>query len=209
MAAQDEQPAHEVALGPFSIGTHEVSFTEYDRFARATGRALPDDAGWGRGDRPVINVTWDDAAAYAAWLSQETGRAYRLPTEAEWEYAARGGSADRYWWGFAPEPGRAVCFDCGSRWDNRSSAPVGSLSPNPFGLYDTAGNVSEWVSDCYNQSYQGAPADGSAWLQGDCEQRVTRGGAFNKPWSSLRSAARSTLPRAARLNMLGFRLVRE
>jgi len=209
LAPQDEQPSHQVAVKPFAIGRHEVTFAEYDRFARATGRALPDDAGWGRGRRPVINVSWDDASAYARWLSAQTGETYRLPTEAEWEYAARGGASDRYWWGFSPESGRAVCFDCGTRWDNRSTAEVGSLEPNPFGLHDTAGNVMEWVQDCSNRDYRGAPVDGSAWLSGDCSQRMVRGGAYNKPIGSLRSAARSRLPQESRFGMLGFRLARD
>jgi formylglycine-generating enzyme required for sulfatase activity len=147
--------------------------------------------------------------AYTRWLSQQTGRTYRLPSEAEWEYAARGGSDDWHWWGYALGQGNAVCLDCGSDWDARQPAPVGSLAANPFGLYDTAGNVMEWVQDCYNPNYQGAPADGSAWLTGDCEQRVVRGGAYNKPSANLRSSARSKLPGELRLQMLGFRVVRE
>ncbi len=205
----DEQPTREVSVAPFSIGRYEVSFDEYDRFARATGRSLPDDGGWGRGARPVINVSWDDARAYARWLSGQTGANYRLPSEAEWEYAARGGTSARYWWGYAGDNGRAVCFDCGSSWDNLSTAPVGSLEPNPFTLYDTAGNAMEWVEDCSNRDYRGAPVDGGPWLSGDCGQRMVRGGAFSKPLSTLRSAARSRLPKQSRFNMLGFRLARD
>jgi formylglycine-generating enzyme required for sulfatase activity len=207
--AKDEQPAHLVDLPPFRISRYEVTFAQYDRFARATGRALPSDAGWGRGERPVINVSWDDAQAYVRWLSQQTGERYRLPSEAQWEYAARAGGESRYWWGFASEQGRAVCFDCGSAWDKRRTAPVGSLPANPFSLHDTAGNAMEWVEDCHHSNYQGAPTNGEAWLNGDCSQRMVRGGAFNKPLSSLRSAARYQLPQDARFNMLGFRVVRD
>ena len=147
--------------------------------------------------------------AYTRWLSEQTEKSYHLPTEAEWEYAARSGSAALYWWGSSPGSGRAVCFNCGSEWDNRRTARVGSLAANSYGLHDTAGNVMEWVADCYNPNYKGAPEDGGAWLSGDCGQRMVRGGAFNKPSTSLRSAARYQLPRDARFNMLGFRVVRE
>jgi formylglycine-generating enzyme required for sulfatase activity len=205
----EEQPAREVVLKAFAIGRFETTFDEYARFARARGRPLPDDAGFGRGNRPVINVSWEDAQAYVRWLSLETSQHYRLPSEAEWEYAARGGSKTRYWWGFAPKTRQAICFVCGTRWDNRSTAPVGSLAANAFGLYDTSGNVMEWVQDCFHRNYDGAPRDGSPWLKGDCSQRMVRGGAFNKPVSSARSTARFQLPVDARFNMLGFRVVRD
>lgn len=209
LVAKDEQPAHRARVEPFLIGRYEITFAQYERFARASGRPVPDDAGWGRGDRPAINVSWADAKAYTGWLSRQTGKNYRLPTEAEWEYAARGGGSHRFWWGYVPETGRAVCFDCGSRWDNRSTAPVGSLAANPYGLYDIAGNVMEWVEDCYNEDYTGAPADGRAWLAGDCARRMARGGAYNKPIASLRSTARFQLPRDAGFDMVGFRVARD
>jgi formylglycine-generating enzyme required for sulfatase activity len=207
--ATDYGPAREVEIAPFLIGVHEVTFKEYDDFARATGRALPSDFGWGRGQRPVVGVTWDDAQAYAAWLSRQTGQAYRLPSEAEWEYAARAGGRGSYWWGFGLEPNRAVCFDCGSAWDNRSTAPVGSFAPSPFGLYDTAGNAMEWVADCYNPGYRGAPGDGRPRLDGPCAQRVARGGAYNKPSASMRAHARAHFPPETRLGFLGFRIARD
>ncbi len=209
LLSKDERPAHEVELGPFAIGRSEVSFEEYDRFARATGRPLPDDEGRGRGKQPVVNISWDEASAYVEWLSAQTGKPYRLPSESQWEFAARGGTRSRFWWGYEGGQGNAVCLDCGSQWDARAPAPVGSLSANPYGLHDTAGNVMEWVSDCYNGGYQGAPADGSAWLEGQCGQRVVRGGAYNKPISSLRSSARYRLPKASRFETLGFRVVRQ
>jgi formylglycine-generating enzyme required for sulfatase activity len=170
---------------------------------------LPDDAGWGRGKQPVVNVNWDDARAYTAWLSAQTGARYRLPSEAEWEYAARGGSDNRFWWGYPIGTGNAICFDCGSRWDNRNPAPVGSLAANGFGLHDTAGNVMEWVEDCYHPDYQGAPAGGSPWIGGDCGQHMVRGGAYNKPARSLRSGARLQMAKDSRLNNLGFRIARD
>ncbi len=209
LSGEDYSPAHEVTVAPFMIGVYEVTFEEYDRFARATGRAPPDDYGWGRGSRPVVGVSWDDAQAYVLWLSGQTSRRYRIPSEAEWEFAARAGTEGSFWWGFEMEPNRAVCFDCGSQWDNRSTAPVMSFQPNPFGLYDTAGNAMEWVADCYAPSYQSAPADGHARLDGDCSARVARGGAFNKPSSSLRSFVRARFAPGTALNMLGFRIARD
>jgi formylglycine-generating enzyme required for sulfatase activity len=206
---QDEWPLHDVTLGHFLIGVREVTFAEYDHFARSTGARLPNDFHWGRGRRPVVGVSWDDAQGYAQWLSRQTGRRYRLPSEAEWEYAARGDSPKSYWWGNQRGVGRAVCFDCGTAWDNGMTAPVASLAPNPFGLYDTAGNAMEWVGDCWNPDYAGAPADARARADGDCRFRVARGGAFNKPAVSMRSAARHYFVPETRIDMLGFRLVRE
>lgn len=205
----DERPGHDVRLKRFAIGRYEVTFDEYDVFAQATGRRLPDDQGWGRGNRPVINVSWEDAAAYALWLSEQTGKYYRLPSEAEWEYAAAGGSSALYWWGIAVEQARANCFDCGSEWDRRSTAPVGRFDPNPYGLYDTAGNVGEWVQDCYHANYEGAPADGSPWLSADCSAKVVRGGGFNSPATSIRFSKRAQRSRGSATDDVGFRIVRD
>src|SRR5438874_738666 len=132
----DERPVHLVLIPrPFAMGRYEVTFEEYDVFARATGREQLADRGWGRGHRPVINVSWEDAVAYAKWLSQQTGKRYRLPTEAEWEYAARVGTETAYWWGNEVGKNRANCDGYGgSQWDNKQTAPVGSFQPNPWGL---------------------------------------------------------------------------
>jgi formylglycine-generating enzyme required for sulfatase activity len=205
----DAYPAHTVSLQPFLIGAFEVTFEEYDRFARATARALPSDFGVGRGKRPVIGVSWFDANDYAAWLSGETGQRYRLPSEAEWEYAARGATDTPYWWGYEAGQGRAVCFDCGAFLNRRSIAPVGSLAANPFGLFDTVGNAMEWVADCYHPSYSGAPDNGSPWLEDGCAMRVARGGSFNKPAASARSSSRDRFDPQTRIDMLGFRLARD
>ncbi len=204
-----EWPTHEVRVGRFLIGATEVTFAEYDAYARSIGGRLPEDYGWGRGRRPVVGVTWTEANNYAAWLSAQTGRTYRLPSEAEWEYAARGDSPRFYWWGNQLDSGRAVCFNCGSRWDNQTTAPVASLAPNPFGLYDTAGNAMEWVGDCWNPNYTGAPGDARTRSDGDCTSRVARGGAFNKPAISMRSSTRNRFAPNTRIDMLGFRVVRE
>ena len=159
----DERPVHTVRVERFELSKYEVTFEEYDRFTAATGRARADDEGWGRGRCPVINVTWDDAVAYTQWLSQQTGERYRLPSEAEWEYAARAGTSTAYSWGNEIGRNRANCYGCGSRWDGRQTAPVGSLSPNGWGLHDMHGNVWEWVQDCWNESYRGAPT-GRFWV---------------------------------------------
>ena len=198
------------------MNTYEVTFEEYDAFALATGRELPDDQGWGRGRRPVINVTWEDATVYAKWLSAETGKRYRLPTEAEWEYAARAGTETPYWWGDDIKQDSKVwanCNDCGSPWDGNETAPVGQFPANGFGLYDMAGNVLEWVQDCWHDSYKGAPEDGSvAWEEdgkGECDRRVFRGGYWGAIPAYLRSAARSGVGADDGGNGLGFRLAQD
>ncbi len=205
----DESPPREVKVGRFLIGAREVTYADYERFARTTGARMPDDFGWGRGQHPVAGVSWEDAQAYTQWLSRQTGHRYRLPSEAEWEYAARGDSEKSFWWGAELEVGRAVCFDCGTPWDDLMAAPVASLAPNPFGLYDTAGNVMEWAGDCWNPNYTGAPSDARTRADGNCGFRVARGGAFNKPGVSMRSAARYHFVPETRIDMLGFRVVRE
>jgi formylglycine-generating enzyme required for sulfatase activity len=210
-------PVHEVRLaGPFVIGKKEVTFAEYDRFALTTWHKLPSDQGWGRENRSVINVSWEDAEKYAEWLSEETGKAYRLPTEAEWEYVARGGTVTAYWWGEdINEEGKvwANCDGCGGEWDDQDrTAPVGSFSPNPLGLQDTAGNVWEWVEDCWHDNYEGAPSDGSAWKEeggGDCGRRVIRGGSWYGGPGALRSAGRAGTSPVNRDDDLGFRLAQD
>ncbi len=205
----DERPQHTVNVKRFAISKHEITFAEYDAFAAATGRSRPNDQGWGRGERPVVNVTWQDAMAYAEWLSQQTGHRYRLPSEAEWEYAARAGSSTLYWWGIESSTGKAVCFDCGSSWDGKQTAPVGSLKANAFGLYDVSGNAEEWVQDCYHANYDGAPDDTRAWKGSDCSQRVARGGSYRNTKTEVRTSRRGHYTPDTRLDTIGFRVVRE
>jgi len=163
----------------------------------------------------VINVSWDDAVAYAEWLSKETHKHFRLASEAEWEYAARGGTQTAYWWGDEIRRDGKVwanCDGCGSKWDLKQTAPVGSFAENPFGLQDTAGNVWEWVQDCWHKNYVGAPTDGSAWgseAGGDCGRRVVRGGAWNNAPEFLRSAGRTRSDADSRYLYLGFRLAQD
>lgn len=204
----DERPQRQVSIERFSISKYEVSFDEYRVFAEATEREIPHDNIWGRGNRPVINVSWDDAVAYAAWLSEQTGRNYRLPSEAEWEYAARAGTTTLYWWGTGKTERQANCFDCGTEWDGISTAPVGSFPANTLGLHDMAGNALEWMQDCYHANYEGAPADGSAWDEPECENRVVRGGSYRSTYDSIRSSARQQFSTETRIDT-GFRLVRQ
>jgi formylglycine-generating enzyme required for sulfatase activity len=188
----DEGPQRKVTIAaPFWVSKYEVTFAEWDACAAAGGCShMPDDRGLGRDKRPVIGINWMNANKYFGWLSQKTGKTYRLLSEAEWEYVARAGSATAFWWGQDVGRGNANCNGCGSEWDGAKTAPVGSFTANGFGLHDTAGNVWEWVQDCYHESYDGAPTDGSAWWEGDCPARVLRGGSWNGPPEAVRSAFR-------------------
>ena len=205
-----ESPAHRVTLAKqFAIGRYEVTFDEWDRCVEDKGcKAQSDDRKWGRGDRPVLNVSWDDAKAFTAWLSGKTGKIYRLPTEAEWEYAARAGTTTPYWWGRDVGSRQANCRECNTGSAPQTS-PVGSYKPNAFGLYDTSGNVAEWVEDCWNDGYRGAPRDGSAWTIGQCRLRVLRGGAYDSQAKAVRSTARFRYDSDVRYSANGFRVVRE
>lgn len=206
-ASSDEKPQHEVKVASFWIGTYEVTFDEYDQFADVTGREKPSDQGWGRRDtQPVIHVSWDDAVAYAKWLSSETGRDYRLPTEAEWEYAARAGTTTRYWWGDELGSNNANCGECGSQWDNKQTAPVGSFEANKFGLHDTAGNVWEWTCSAPSNPYNGS--EGQCASSNEGEERVLRGGCWFFDGWYVRSARRYAFDPGYRSDLIGFRLAR-
>ena len=209
----DERPQHEVTIAkPFAIAKFALTFDEWDACA-ARGGCRPDvsDSGWGRGRRPVINVSWYDAQAYVKWLSRITGKPYRLPSEAEYEYAARAGTRTAYPWGDEIKlngEAMANCRGCGSQWDAKQTAPVGSFPANRFGLYDMVGNVWEWTQDCWHANYKGAPADGSAWTSGDRVALVVRGGSWSDNPVDLRSAARLRDLTNYRGSYLGFRVAR-
>ena len=197
------KPQHDVVIErPFAVGRFEVTFDEWSACVRDGGCAqMPDDRGWGRGSRPVIHVSWSDAGDYLRWLSGRTGKRYRLLSEAEWEYVARAGSTTAYAFGEHIWPAQANYY-------TRNTAPVGSYAANAFGVHDMHGNVWEWTADCWNESYSGAPANGSAWAAGDCSRRVFRGGSWDDyPWF-LRSAERTPGSTSTRLNDLGFRVAR-
>ena len=206
----NEQPVHQVTIPrALAVGKYEVTFSEWDACVSAGGCGhRPGDGGWGRGRRPVVNVSWEDAQQYVSWLSSQTGASYRLLSESEWEYAARAGTSTAYSWGNRIGSGRANCNGCGSQWDHSQTAPVGSFAANGFGLHDMHGNVFELVQDCWNQSYGGAPSDGGAWRSGDCSHRVLRGGSWFFIPRYLRSAIRLRSPSGIRDNGLGFRVAR-
>ena len=205
----DERPRHKVTIKKFAISKYEITFVEYDRFAKATGRKLPDNLYMDRDVTPVIFVSWDDAYYYVKWLSEQTGKKYRLPSESEWEYAASAATGTPFWWGFKEEPGKAHCFGCETGLDPRKPAKIGNFDPNPFGIYDTSGNVAEWVRDCWHDNYDNAPSDNSVWEGGDCAYRVVRGGSFSSPPQSIRSTKRDKLKSDARYDHVGIRVVRD
>lgn len=200
-------PRHRVHIPePFALGTYPVTFIEYDRFAEATGRKKPDDEGWGRERRPVIYVSWEDARAYCEWLSDQTGKPYRLPTEAEWEYAVRAGSETEYWWGDTQTGVAEHAWH--KKNSNGKTQPVGQKPPNPWGLFDTSCNILEWVQDCWHDSYEGAPDDGSAWESSECEYRSLRGGSWLYEPRRIRYTARLRHWPPFCHSLIGFRLAR-
>ena len=204
-------PVHNATVSEtFAVSRYEVTFDDWDTCVSGGGCGgyRPDDEGWGRGQRPVINVSWENAQEYVAWLSRETGQTYRLLSEAEWEYVARVGSSSAYSWGNDIGSNRANCYgtNCGEQWE--FVAPVGSFPANAFGVYDMHGNVYEWVEDCWNDNYVGAPSDGSAWMSGDCNKRVFRGGAWNNDQWNLRSWLRFWGTTGNRSYDIGFRVAR-
>jgi formylglycine-generating enzyme required for sulfatase activity len=205
-----EAPVHEVTIAkPFYMGRREVTFDEWDACQAEGGcQHRPGDRGQGRGLRPVSDIDWNDAKAYVAWLSKKTGKVYRLPTEAEWEYAARAGTKTAYYWGNAVDNNQANCTKCSPAPHNNTVA-TGTFPPNAFGLVDMAGNAAEWVEDCWSDNYSTAPKDGSAFNKPDCRERVLRGGAFNNDQRFVRTAARFKYDFDVRYYANGFRIVRE
>jgi formylglycine-generating enzyme required for sulfatase activity len=225
---QHEAPQHEVSIAaPFAIGRFEVTFAEWDMCVKEGGcRHEPDDEGWGRERMPAINVAWRDIAEqFLPWLASKSGKAYRLPSEAEWEYAVRAGGGGDAAYGSAADA-NALCgyantadesgqvsgpggTGIGCRDGFVNTAPVGSFKPNPWGIHDLSGNVWEWVADCWNESYDDAPADGSAWTAGDCGLRVVRGGSWSSAAAKLRAADRGWNRPDGRGPSIGFRVARK
>ena len=231
-----EKPVHTVTVPPFRLGKYEVTFALWDACVADGGcnGHSPDDEGWGRGNRPVVNVSWNDVQSFIDWMNGRTGGNYRLPSEAEWEYAARAGSTTEYSWGNDRGLNRANCAGWFCGWDSyEHTAPVGSFPANAWGLHDMHGNAWEWVQDCWNESYEGAPGDGSvwdrtvymapswqlsnkgapgngsAWESGTCTDLVMRGGSWKSHGWSLRSANRSNSRRTIGRSDLGFRLAQD
>jgi formylglycine-generating enzyme required for sulfatase activity len=205
----DEGPEHTVTLAqPFTVSRFEITFAQWDACVRYGDCDPPIDDGYGRDRQPAINVTWDDAQRYVAWLSRMTGKRYRLLSEAEWEYAARAGAQTAYSWGDESGKDNANCIGCASGQDARRPVAVGSFAANAFGLFDMHGNVWEWVEDCYHFSYQGAPTDGAPWMADDCSRRVVRGGSWGYYPADLRAAARLRLSTGYRAAGVGLRVAR-
>lgn len=197
-----ERPVHQVTIKPFSIGKYPVTVQEWNECAAAKACSF---TATGKDDAPVSNVSWTDAQQYVAYLSQAAKKPYRLPSEAEWEYAARGGTQSKYWWGDKLQPGMAACKDCGDLAAEQP-AKVGSFKPNPFGLYDMGGGVDQWVEDCWHRTYQGAPGDGSAWTGGDCFSHVLRSGSWKNDARYVRPANRDSYDTNVRYPTHGFRV---
>jgi formylglycine-generating enzyme required for sulfatase activity len=202
----NEWPVHSVFVRqPFQIGKYEVTLAEWGACVSSGGcnSYWPDDRGWGRDNRPVINVSYRDAKAYTAWLSRKTGHSYRLPSEAEWEYAARAGTTTPYHFGNNIKSSVA-----NYNWLAAWPVAIGSYPANAFGLHDVHGNVHEWVEDCWNESYAGAPSDTNVWETGDCSRHVLRGGSLTSSPRAVRSANRSGGFISTRYFYTGFRIVR-
>ncbi len=205
----NERPRHDVSVEKFAVSQYEITFTEYDLFAKAEGRKIPDSLYLERETHPVIFISWDEAYYYTKWLSEETGEKYRLANEAEWEYMASTGKKSAFWWGYNEEPNRAHCFGCGTNLDPRKPTKIGTFEPNAFGVYDSSGNVAEWVHDCWHDNYNDAPKYAEIWEGGDCSYRVVRGGAYSTPPQSIRSAKRDKYKSDKVYDHIGIRVVRE
>ena len=236
-----EGPRHVVSVRSFALGKYDVTEAEFLTFLRQTAyEPAPcdriQDIGWrsprpglayspGSADsprQPAVCLSWSDARRYIGWLNDKMRAGispskagdgpYRLPSEAEWEYAARAGTTTARWWGDTLGVGNANCHGCGSEWDNRLIAPAGSFGPNAFGLYDVLGNVWQWTDDCWNENYVGAPVDGSAWTTGNCDRRVMRGGCWSNSPAFVRSATRVSGDAGGRdydySTYVGFRVAR-
>jgi formylglycine-generating enzyme required for sulfatase activity len=206
---KDEGPRHTVKIKKFAVSQNEISLEEYDIFAKALQKNIPNPKENDRKKYPVNFVSWDDANDYAKWLSKETGEKYRLLSEAEWEYIASAGRKSTFWWGYDEEPNRAHCFTCETNLDTSKPTKIASFKANLFGVYDTAGNVSEWVRDCWHENYKNAPDNGTVWSGGDCTIRIARGGSFTSPQQSIRNTKREQFKAGEKLSRIGIRIARE
>jgi formylglycine-generating enzyme required for sulfatase activity len=200
-----EKPIHAVTLKPFAISRYPISVREWNECAAAKACGF---VAKGKDNAPVTNVSWSDAEQFVTWLAATTHRPYRLPSEAEWEYAARGGTQTKYWWGDKFEPGRADCKDCTDVAAAEQPVRIGSFKPNPFGLYDMGGSVDQWVADCWHGNYNGAPFDGSPWIENGCVSHVIRSGSWQNDSWYVRPSSRDAYDTNVRYPTHGFRVVR-
>jgi formylglycine-generating enzyme required for sulfatase activity/class 3 adenylate cyclase len=198
-----EKPVHQVNVKPFSIGKYPITIREWNECAAAKACGF---VATGKEDAPVTNVSWSDARQYVAWLAEATRKPYRLPSEAEWEYAARGGTQTKFWWGDQLQSGMANCKGCADIPAADQPVKVGSLKPNPFGLHDMGGGVDQWVEDCWHKNYQGAPVDGSSWSEGDCASHVIRSGSWKSEARYVRPSNRDNYDTNVRYPTHGFRV---
>jgi formylglycine-generating enzyme required for sulfatase activity/class 3 adenylate cyclase len=198
-----EKPVHQVTVKPFAIGKFPVSIREWNECAAAKACGF---MATGKDEAPVTNVSWTDAKQYVAWLAQASRKPYRLPTEAEWEYAARGGTQTKYWWGDQFQPGMANCKNCADIAAAEQPIKVGSFGANPFGLYDMGGGVDQWVEDCWHKNYQGAPTDGLAWMESQCSSHVIRSGSWRNDGRYVRPSNRDSYDTDVRYPTHGFRV---
>jgi formylglycine-generating enzyme required for sulfatase activity len=198
-----EKPIRQVTVKPFAMGKFPVSVREWNACAAAKACGF---TATGKDDAPVANVSWSDAKQYVAWLAATTRKPYRLPSEAEWEYAARGGTQTRYWWGDQFQPGMVNCKNCTDIPAVDQPVKVGTLKPNPFGLFDMGGAVDQWVEDCWHRNYQGAPADGSAWVENECGSHVIRSGSWRNDSNYARTSNRGSYDTNVRYPTHGFRV---
>jgi len=206
---RSERPAHKVTISkPYAIGKYEITLAQWNACVQAGAcKAIASPAG-SSDQSPATDISWTDTQRYVHWLSKLTGQDYRLPTEAEWEYAARAGTSSRYWWGEKMESGKANCKGCGGEWSNDAPANVDAFPANPFGIYGMNGGVWEWVEDCWHKSYHGAPADGSVWTSHDCRENVIRGGSWRNDSTYAHSASRFTYDTMVRYILNGFRVAK-
>lgn len=202
-------PVHKVTLRAFALSQYPVTVGNWNACHADGGCGAPPRMVGTHDDTPIYNVSWDDTQSYIAWLSRRAGRAYRLPTEAEWEYAARADTTTRYWWGDHPGASLANCVGCGGTQDPRTPLPVGTYKPNPFGLNDMLGGVAQWVQDCWFPNYNGAPSDGSAHQAPNCMKRVLRGGGFRAGPDDILPTARGNYDAPVRYLANGFRVARD
>ncbi len=198
-----EKPVHQVSIKPFAMSRYPISVREWNECAAAKACAF---TATGKDDAPITNLSWSDAKQFVVWLADATRKPYRLPSEAEWEYAARGGTQTKYWWGDQFQSGMANCKNCADVAAAEQPIKVGSFTPNPFGLYDMGGGVDQWVEDCWHKNYQGAPSDGSAWVEGDCGSHVLRSGSWRNDARYARPANRDNYDTNVRYPTHGIRV---
>ena len=205
---KNQRPARQVTIkGPLAISIYEVTWDEYSVcLEEGACKREPDAHKWGKGKRPAINMSFDEAVTFTKWLAKKTGRPYRLLSETEWEYAARAGTSTGYWWGDKLKKKYANCRKCGTKWSGKKTAPVGSFKPNPWGIYDMHANIWEWTSDCWNKTHAFGPKDQSPRTDGNCDRRSVRGGSWYYFPQLAKSVSRDSHPRHLWSYNIGIRL---